>query len=707
MPQEKKKRGRREEKTSKKRKVNDQAEKPSKRFKPEDHHPEDFGNEFLVSGEAGDDFISFEIPPPDGVQAPVTEGEFHGLLDPEEQEYYSNVNAKIVSNDFESEDDRTIFIEAVHRETEGKELKVASSQSCSRYLEKIILLSTPLQLRGLFSKFLGNLTSLVQHRFGSHCCETLFLQAAKFIGQEKRSSKEESEDTPASLEELFLRASGELKPNMGFLLTERFASHTVRVLFLVLSGLPLDDSSVKSMLASKKKEKIDTPEKINPEMPKTKRVVPKSFHQALSELIQSAISSLDTTYLRALATHPLGNPVLQLLLQLELSSSNKNKSTEDTSLFSKLFPEANLEHHSDSAKFLSGLIYDPAGSHLVELLVQRLPGKQYKTIYKAVLKPKLDSMAKNDAASYVAVRILERLGKDDLIEAKRLILPVIPTLISRQRTGLIKVLIERSAVRGADLQDLADVIKAEYGNGESSFISNVLNAKLEEENQEKSSADTTNADSKASRHKTDVHGSLLAQAMLQAKPTANVVHESLLSLSTDEILALCRDPPASRLVQASLSPSHTNIAFRRQFIPNFSGHMVPLSLELTSSYVADALYAATDGLHFMKEKLAGELAGSETQLRESPFGRNVWKNWAMDLFRRRQAEWRALAKGQTAQDQAQGIGGSDRTGAGKSETKKTAIQLARERHAHRKPHGSGSKPSKLATGSNAIVSTNA
>jgi len=705
MPQEKRKRGRREEKASRKRKANDQTEKQSKRFKPEDHHPEEFGNEYLVTGEAGDDFISFDLPPAPGAPTPAIEDEFHGLLDPEEQEYYSNVNAKIVSNDFESEEDRANFIEAVHRETEGKELKVASSQSCSRYLEKIILLSTPLQLRNLFGKFLGYLTSLVRHRFGSHCCETLFLEAAKFIGQEKRSSTEETEDAPPSLEELFLQASEELKPNMGFLLTERFASHTVRVLFLALSGLPLDDASMKSMLASKKKEKIDTPDKTNQEVSDIKRVVPKSFHQALSELIHSAISSLDTTYLRALATHPLGNPVLQLLLQLELSNLTKSKLTAQPSLFQKLLPDEALEEESDSTKFLSGLIYDPTGSHLVELLVQKLPGKHFKTIYKAVLRPKLESMAKNDTASYVAIRVLERLGKDDLIEAKSLILPVVPTLMSRRRTALIKVLIERSAVRGVDVQDLANAIKAEYGDGKSSFISNVLNAKSEEGNQEKPSADT---DSKTLGHKTDVHGSLLAQAMLQAKATSQVVHESLLSLSTAEILAFCHDPPASRLIQASLNPSQLNIAFRRQFVPKFSGHMVPISLELTSSYVADALYLATDGMHFMKEKLAGELAGSEMQLRESPFGRNVWKNWAMDLFRRRPGEWRALAKGQNPQDPAQYGGPSKSTGIEKSQVhKKTAIQLARERHAQRKSHETSSKSAKVVTGSNTVVSTNA
>lgn len=708
MPQEKKKRGRREEKASRKRKPNDESEKPSKRLKPEDHQAEVFDDELVVSGNAGDDFISFNIPPPQGVEAPAIEEEFHGLLDPQEQEYYANINNKIVANDFESEEDRVLFIDAVHRETEGKELKVASSQSCSRYLEKIILLSTPLQLRSLFSKFLGNLTSLVQHRFGSHCCETLFLEAAKSIGQENRSSNDNGEDAPPSLEELFLHAAAELKPNAGFLLTERFASHTIRVLLLVLSGLSLDDTSMKAMLASKKKENIDTPETAKLVVSETKRVLPKSFNQALSELVTSAISSLDTTYLRALATHPLGNPVLQLLLRLELSSTSKSKSSDRSSLFNKLLPDESLDEDTESAKFLSGLIYDPTGSHLVELLVQKLSGKNFKNLYKAVLKPKLESMAKNDIAGYVAIKTLERLGKDDLEEAKGLMLPVIPTLIARRRTGLIKVLIERSAVRGVDLQDLADVIKAEYEGNNSSFLSGVLNIKSVEKKQTQSSTDAIQPETKASASQTDVHGSLLAQTMLQTKATSDIVQEGLLSISTEELMALCRDPPSSRLIQASLSPSNLNAAFRRRFVPKFSGHMVSLALELTSSYVADALYPATEGLHFMKEKLASELAGSEMQLRESPFGRNVWKNWAMDLFRRRPAEWRALAKDQYSSVQLEEErGGATKQSETADQQKKTPIQLARERHAQRKSHETSSKPSKFGTGSNAVVPTNA
>jgi nucleolar protein 9 len=41
----------------------------------------------------------------------------------------------------------------VYKEADGKELKIANSQSCSRLMERLILLSTPIQLKGLFKKF--------------------------------------------------------------------------------------------------------------------------------------------------------------------------------------------------------------------------------------------------------------------------------------------------------------------------------------------------------------------------------------------------------------------------------------------------------------------------------------------------------------------------------------------------------------------------
>ena len=183
MPRELKQRGRRAEKQRKEIEALDS--RPAKRRKTTDAEDD---RDFTVSGNAGDDFISFgQDQTETRAEKDETETTFYGLLTEEEMEYYANVNNKITANDFESNEDRSMFIEAVYRESAGKEIKVASSQSCSRYLEKVIQLSSASQLKSLFQAFLQDLSYLVQHRFGSHCCETLFLEAAKHVDPKPKS----------------------------------------------------------------------------------------------------------------------------------------------------------------------------------------------------------------------------------------------------------------------------------------------------------------------------------------------------------------------------------------------------------------------------------------------------------------------------------------------------------------------------------------
>ncbi|KAI1609179.1 armadillo-type protein [Exophiala viscosa] len=696
MPREQKKRGRREDAKNNKRKRDETQHGPSKRYKAVDEHDQEPKDEIHIDGDAGDDFIGIGVEPSSGVQAPEDEDQFHGLLDPQEQEYYANINSKIVANDFESDEDRDFFIQAVYRETEGKELKVASSQSCSRYLEKIIMLSTADQLRLLFTKFLGNLTYLVRHRFGSHCCETLFLNAAKRVGEEPDQSHEDGEGQ-LSMEQLFLRAAEELQPSIGFLLTDRFASHTVRVLFLILSGESLDDESTKTILASKKKEKLEAPITTGKDSSQSKRRVPKSFRQALTNLIQSTVSSVDATYLRALATHPTGNPVLQLLLRLELTLNGKNQQAGDMSLFKKLLPDEDLEDDSESSKFIVGLLYDPVGSHLVEILVLSLSGKIFKKLYKNVLKPRLTNMVKNEIASYVAIKVLERLGKDDLSEAKDEISPELPLLVSRRRLGLIKVLVERFTIRGVEVADVTDALSIGFGPYKATWLSKLLS--FEPSKQPASSEDDSSAKRASPPQKTDVHGSLLAQAMLQNPKMCQVVQDSLLEVEIDTLVQMCQNAIASRVIQAALVPSQSNVQFRRPFVPRFYGHIATLAQNASGSYVVDALWAATDGLHFMKESVANELAHNASHIRESQSGRTVLHNWELDMYQRRPAEWRALAKGQ---DKADDEVPQDDV---RPERKKTGIELARERHVQKKTQGPrGKTPGKTpATSSNAIV----
>lgn len=597
---------------------------------------------------------------------------FFGLLDEEEQAYYANANSNLELNDFESLEDRALFIEAVYRESQGKELKVACSQSCSRYLERLISVSNSAQLKSLWNKFRGHFLNLVQHRFASHCCETLFLNSAPIISQEVQSTSRRSDGDSPSMEQLFLEAIEELEDDVGYLLTERFASHAIRVLFVVLSGEPLETESTKSIIASRKKEHVDVTNSVSRARDLTfeQREIPKSFQDCFHKLKEKATSNLSTTYLRALATHPTGNPVLQLLLRIESAEYRRTKFQDDTGILYRLFPGDSFEEESENGKFALGLLYDPAGSRLLEAIVQHAPGKFFKRIYSNIFKKKLVSMTKHDLASYVAIQTLERIGKDELRDAINMISPELPTLVARDRVGVVHALVERCVVRRLNTKSLASRIKSAYGDDYKSILPKMLHLDAEY------SADSTRlvqADSKSrvSENKAgsiDPHGALLAQTMTRSPGFEDIIQAAILATPKSLLILLAKDPVASRVLQAALTSHESSLEFRRQLIPKFYGILGDLSVHGSGSHVVDCLWTAANGLHYMKEQLAQELSINEMTLRESTFGKIIWRNWKMDLYRRRKVQWIAEAKGLSEKDTANG-----------KTTRESKINLARQR----------------------------
>ncbi|KAJ5895382.1 Nucleolar protein 9 [Penicillium taxi] len=107
------------------------------------------------------------------------------------------------------------------------------------------------------------------------------------------------------------------------------------------------------------------------------------------------VSGLDDTYLRALATQPMGNPVLQVMMFLELSHFGKSSAKDPKSTLRRLVPDETFEEGTESATFIRGLLYDAVGSRLVETMVRYMPGKVFKNLYKNNLRDRMGSLARS------------------------------------------------------------------------------------------------------------------------------------------------------------------------------------------------------------------------------------------------------------------------------------------------------------------------
>jgi nucleolar protein 9 len=680
MPREKQKRGRRAQEKEK--------HEETKRKREDEEHEEPAVKRQRASPEIGnEDFVPVDFGE-DGAVEQTNESDtpFYGLLDAEEQDYFSKAAEILDLNQFQDAEQRGIFVESVFEEAKGKELKIACSQSCSRFLERLISISDINQIRRLFGKFLGHFLHLVQHRFASHCCETLFTRAAPAVNH-KASSKEKTdndaqdeEHNDLSLADMFLQVVTELEGNWGYLLTERFASHTIRVLLLVLAGEPVDISSNNSVVASKKKEKIGVASRDvqNNETPSLKqRAVPEAFATTLKKVMNDMTSGLDDTYLRALATHHIGNPVLQLLVSLELSHFGKSVAKDSNSIIRRLIPEDSLDEGTQSAIFMAGLLYDPVGSRLAETIVRHAPGKLFKNIHKNVICERMSSLARNEIASYVLVRVLERVGRDDLQADLDLIVPEVPSLIERSRVIVPKVLIERCIVRDVDTKTLAKALEASFDNDPAIRLRQLLKVEETEQPTERTEVEKPDEEPEKQKQKKSspmqMHGSLLAQTMLGASgPLSDLVYSGLLAIPSDDLVAMSMNATTSHVVQKALTAPTSTTQFRRQLIPRFCGHIKPLALDNSGSHVVDVLWEASKDVFFVKERLAQELADNEHELRDSFLGRAVWRNWSMDLYKRRRGEWKVKAK--AAKDQTDSPNSTEQ-----KKPVKSKLDLARER----------------------------
>ncbi|KAG9631259.1 PLP-dependent transferase, partial [Aureobasidium melanogenum] len=771
MPRELKKRGRRGE--EKKRKLEEEEETHQEFAQPKRQRTEDGVDaaaeqqDFVGLGQDGA-YTNGDYQDGEGHGPPV-EQVFFGMLDEEEQEYFKRADEMLEMNNFADAEERSLFLANVYREANGKELKIANSQSCSRLMERLIQLSTPAQLKTLFQKFSGNFMHLFQHRFASHCCEKLFIQAAPVVTEELLHPPKPEDQTTAddevyvSMENLFLFTLGEMEGNVGFLMTDRFASHTLRVLLLVLAGEPLSDSTNKSLMQSKRKEHVTVngssadKEDATIKDKEDRRPVPKSFTEALEKLMTASVSGLDTTSLRALATHQLGNPALQLLIRLELTHFGKSKAKDENSIFRTLLPDDPITPECDSASFINGLLFDPIGSHLIECIIEHAPGKMFKSLYRGLLKDRMASLARNEIACYVVCKVLERLSKDDLLEAHEQICPQIPSLLERNRFAVIKTLIARCAVREIDSQAIAVQLSEAYSGPEGFDIVKLLRPDTDEPaangNAVPEGMPAHIAEERANPHTIKLQGSLLAQCMILVPGALSaLVLESLAALPPTTLQKMASDTIICRTLQAAMTSHNASIISRRKLIQQFFGHIGEMALDSKASRVVDAIWEGTHGLAFIRERIAEELNENEAALRDNPCGRAVWKNWKMDLYKRRRGEWVKQSKIKASNDGFQSFSEVDtnlkaananangqsvqhanrKTRHGQHQAanaqaqaggeKKSAIQLARERHAANKARSQqarekhvagGSRPSassnssKHASGANAISSTKA
>jgi nucleolar protein 9 len=173
------------------------------------------------------------------------------------------------------------------------EVALSLDYDTSRILEKLLYLLNSVDIRIFTDKLMGNYLELTLNVFASHVVQTLLIIASDIMhlecidphvispvistvikqqvqgvgegegvgvgeaeGDEVGDGEETGEGTLQSMTNLFLNIISELLPHLNHLISDKYASHIVRLIIQILKGSALDNAAGRSKKSKEFNEKM-------------------------------------------------------------------------------------------------------------------------------------------------------------------------------------------------------------------------------------------------------------------------------------------------------------------------------------------------------------------------------------------------------------------------------------------------------------------
>ncbi|KAK4511943.1 uncharacterized protein ATC70_003942 [Mucor velutinosus] len=582
-----------------------------------------------------------------------------GEVDEELLGYFKNVEQTLDDPHFETGEDQRLFVENVYSEVDGNEFRLSTNYSCSLILEKLLKVSDSFQLRVFMDKLSGKTVELFAHRFASHVCQTLLTLAADVVEREQLEGVSANETSPLkegegellSMEKLILGVCEDIKPHVGGLISQQFASHDIRILLFVLAGKRIDESGdIKGQLRSKKstqykKENNDTFTKSSVRLTPTRKV-PDSFKAMFRTLTTELAINMSETEVRTLSVHKVANPVLQLLLEMQENDKEGQKAKNiliDRILWGIVTDIDSKEENRDRDSWFETMVRDPVGSHLLEVIVKCAPDAIYRKIFKTYLKGKLEKFSMHPISNFVIQNLITHVRKSKQLDQMMAELgKSFEKLLKFGKYGVIRSLVDASVRMESSQKAVVDAIAVALHMTEDAQRKEFVNCCMRMWTYEQ--WNEASEDEKLDLYKFHLQGSLIVQGIMKMEADVNaIVTNSFLSQRPDTVYRWCFSPAGSRAFESIVASPNVNAKMKKKIMRDLSGKYTALAKDKFGSHILDKCWAAAD--IDSKEKIAAELVKHEHELASHYIGKSILWTCKIDQYKRRHDDWVEREKG--------------------------------------------------------------
>ncbi|EEB07169.1 RNA-binding protein Nop9 [Schizosaccharomyces japonicus yFS275] len=544
---------------------------------------------------------------------------FLGVLTPEEEKYFREIEETLVSHNTRDNEDTRYLVDSIFAEVSGKELQVLNNVFGSKVLEKVFTLASSQQIKNFFGALNGSYLQITQTTFGSFVLEKLLSHMGRIIDMEEKGGaldEEEGSEFVATAESLIMYMCNELRPEISALLDHKLAAHVLEKLLLLLNG----QRSVQEGESKAKYVSIS---------------VPSSFKEYAYSIVESAAENLEATELRAYSVNKYASRVIQAFVRIEFERRARSKKNKATPFSDKLL--LSKEYDWKELPFVETLLKDETGSRVLEVLVERMPASDL-TRLENVFEGRYYRLCVHPIANFVMQKFIKRANALTVERMLNELKDSSESLVRKSFLSVLKTLLETCNEKNFHQNHLFRLIisAAKERHPKQNLFVALLRSKHKK--------DKNSTDGKRVLVNNFIAVQLVEEMLRVPIELSSELIESLLELEPESIVEYATETASSHIIEQILGMSDLKMAHRRRLLNAFDGHFAEIAVTAPGSHIVDKCWFATQDLPLYRSRIVAELAEAGDEVKFDFYGKKVWANWKVELYRRAADQWYRWSK---------------------------------------------------------------